>query len=161
MREEGQTVTEQLIATNPDINLIYAHNDEMALGAVAALQAAGVQPGDVKIITIDGTQGAVQGILDGWVSGVIESNPRFGPLAFKALDDFYSGEGVPAKTIIGDKEYTKRQRRGRAAERLLDAGILPACPAPARTGDATAAPAPSRHGRRSHILQRHVSRERG
>jgi ribose transport system substrate-binding protein len=106
VREEGQTVTEQLIAANPDINLIYAHNDEMALGAVAALKAAGYQPGDVKIITIDGTKGAVQGILDGWISGVIESNPRFGPLAFTALDDFYNGDGVPQKTIISDKEYT-------------------------------------------------------
>ena len=106
VREEGQTVTEQLISANPDINLIYAHNDEMALGAVAALKAFGKQPGDVKIITIDGTQGAVQGILDGWVSGVIESNPRFGPLAFDALDAFYNGEGVAQVTIISDKEYT-------------------------------------------------------
>lgn len=106
VREEGQTVTEQLITANPDINLIYAHNDEMALGAVAALKAFGMQPGDVKIITIDGTQGAVQGIVDGWVSGVIESNPRFGPLAFEALDNFYNGDGVPQVTIIGDKEYS-------------------------------------------------------
>ena len=105
-RAMGQTVTEQLIANDPDITAIYAHNDEMALGAVAALQAAGYSPGDVKIITIDGTQGAVQGIIDGWISGVIESNPRFGPLAFQALEDFYDGEGVPEVTIISDKEYT-------------------------------------------------------
>ncbi len=38
---------------------------------------------------------------------MIESNPRFGPLAFKALNDFYGGAGVPQKTIISDKEYTK------------------------------------------------------
>ena len=63
--------------------------------------------GDVRILTIDGTKGAVQGIIDGWISGVIESNPRFGPLAFQALADFYSGTGVPVKTIISDKEYTK------------------------------------------------------
>ena len=48
----------------------------------------------------------MQGILDGWIAGVIESNPRFGPLAFQALEDFYSGKGVPEKTIISDKEYT-------------------------------------------------------
>ncbi len=106
-RALGQTVTEQLITADPDIDAIYAHNDEMALGAVAALQAAGYQAGDVAIITIDGTQGAVQGIIDGWVSGVIESNPRFGPLAFRALDLFYNGDGVPEVTIISDKEYTK------------------------------------------------------
>lgn len=106
VREEGQTVTEQLVTANPDINCIYAHNDEMALGAVAALKAFGKNPGDVAILTVDGTQGAVQGIIDGWVSGVIESNPRFGPLAFEALDSFYNGDGVPQVTIIGDKEYT-------------------------------------------------------
>jgi galactofuranose transport system substrate-binding protein len=105
-REKGRSVTEQLISANPGITAIYAENDEMALGAVAALKAAGKQPGDVKIITIDGTRGAVQGIVDGWISGVIESNPRFGPLAFQALEDFYSGQGVAAKTIISDKEYT-------------------------------------------------------
>lgn len=106
-RALGQTVTEQLIASNPEIDAVYAHNDEMALGAVAALQAAGYTAGDVKIITIDGTQGAVQGIIDGWISGVVESNPRFGPLAFQALEDFYSGAGVPEVTIISDKEYTR------------------------------------------------------
>lgn len=105
-RAMGQSVTEQLIASNPEIDAIYAHNDEMALGAVAALKAAGYAPGDVEIITIDGTQGAVQGIVDGWVSGVIESNPRFGPLAFESLEKFYNGEGVPEVTIISDKEYT-------------------------------------------------------
>jgi ABC-type sugar transport system substrate-binding protein len=105
-RAKGQTVTAQLIQAHPEINCIYAHNDEMALGAVAALKA-GKKPGDVKILTIDGTKGAVQGIVDGWISGVIESNPRFGPLAFQALTDFYAGAGVPAKTIISDKAYTK------------------------------------------------------
>ena len=106
-RAKGQTVTAQLLSANPTINCIYAHNDEMALGAVAALKDAGKKPGDVKILTIDGTKGAVQGIIDGWISGVIESNPRFGPLAFKALADFYGAPGVPVKTIISDKEYTK------------------------------------------------------
>jgi len=105
-REKGQSVTEQLISAHPDISAVYAENDEMALGAVAALKAAGRKPGDVKIVTIDGTKGAVQGIVDGWVSGVIESNPRFGPLAFQALEDFYAGKGVAPKTIISDKEYT-------------------------------------------------------
>ncbi|HEX8627350.1 MAG TPA: ABC transporter substrate-binding protein [Catenuloplanes sp.] len=105
-REKGRAVTEQLISANPSITAIYAENDEMALGAVAALKAAGKKAGDVKIITIDGTKGAVQGIVDGWIAGVIESNPRFGPLAFQALENFYSGTGVPEKTIISDKEYT-------------------------------------------------------
>jgi len=115
VREKGQRVTEQMLQSNPDISAIYAHNDEMALGAVAALKAAGKKPGDVKIITIDGTKGAVQGLVDGWISGVIESNPRFGPLAFEALDKFYNGEGVPEKTIISDKEYTAENAQAELA----------------------------------------------
>jgi ribose transport system substrate-binding protein len=105
-REEGQKVTEQLLQSNSDINGIYAENDEMGLGAQVALTGAGKKAGDVKIVSIDGTKGAVKAITDGWFSSVIESNPRFGPLAFQALEDFYSGAGVPEVTIISDEEYT-------------------------------------------------------
>ncbi|WP_330352210.1 ABC transporter substrate-binding protein [Streptomyces chartreusis] len=104
-REKGQQVTEQLIQSKPGIKGIYAENDEMGLGAVAALKGAGKKAGDVKIVTVDGTRNAVQGIVDGWISGVIESNPRFGPLAFQTLDTFTRGEEVPQDVIIQDSAY--------------------------------------------------------
>ncbi|MEV5014321.1 ABC transporter substrate-binding protein [Streptomyces sp. NPDC053780] len=104
-REKGQQVTEQLIQSNPGIKGIYAENDEMGLGAVAALKGAGKKAGDVDIITVDGTRNAVQGIVDGWISGVIESNPRFGPLAFQTLDTFTKGEAVPQDIVIEDGAY--------------------------------------------------------
>ncbi|MGW4755050.1 ABC transporter substrate-binding protein [Streptomyces chartreusis] len=104
-REKGQQVTEQLIQSKPGIKGIYAENDEMGLGAVAALKGAGKKAGDVKIVTVDGTRNAVQGIVDGWISGVIESNPRFGPLAFQTLDAFTKGEEVPQDVIIQDSAY--------------------------------------------------------
>ncbi|GAA3561235.1 ABC transporter substrate-binding protein [Streptomyces osmaniensis] len=104
-REKGQQVTEQLIQSKPGIKGIYAENDEMGLGAVAALKGAGKKAGDVKIVTVDGTRNAVQGIVDGWISGVIESNPRFGPLAFQTLDTFTKGEDVPQDVIIQDSAY--------------------------------------------------------
>lgn len=104
-REKGQQVTEQLIQSKPGIKGIYAENDEMGLGAVAALKGAGKEPGDVKIITVDGTRNAVKGIVDGWISGVIESNPRFGPLAFQTLDTFTKGEEVAQDIIIEDGAY--------------------------------------------------------
>ncbi|SBT93864.1 ribose transport system substrate-binding protein [Streptomyces sp. DI166] len=106
-REKGQQVTEQLIQSNPNIKGIYAENDEMGLGAVAALKGAGKKPGDIKIVTVDGTRNAVQGIVDGWISGVIESNPRFGPLAFQTLDTFTQGEEVAQDIVIEDGAYTK------------------------------------------------------
>ncbi|MFE2598821.1 ABC transporter substrate-binding protein [Streptomyces sp. NPDC059396] len=106
-REKGQQVTEQLIQSNPDITGIYAENDEMGLGAVNALKGAGKKPGDVKIVTVDGTRNAVRGIVDGWISGVIESNPRFGPLAFQTLDAFTKGEEVAQDIVIQDSAYTE------------------------------------------------------
>ncbi|MEV0318084.1 ABC transporter substrate-binding protein [Streptomyces sp. NPDC050658] len=106
-REKGQQVTEQLIQSKPDIDGIYAENDEMGLGAVNALKGAGKKPGDVKIVTVDGTRNAVRGIVDGWIHGVIESNPRFGPLAFQTLDTFTKGEKVAQDIVIKDSAYTK------------------------------------------------------
>ncbi|MEV4703720.1 ABC transporter substrate-binding protein [Actinoplanes sp. NPDC049316] len=104
-REEGQKVSEQLLQSNSDINGIYAENDEMALGAEVALKSAGKSKGDVKIVSIDGTKGAVQGIVDGWIYSVIESNPRFGPLAFETATKFFNGEPIPEDIIISDREY--------------------------------------------------------
>ncbi|MFI1395396.1 ABC transporter substrate-binding protein [Streptomyces sp. NPDC020681] len=104
-REKGQSVTEQLIQSKPGITGIYAENDEMGLGAVNALKGAGKKAGDVKIVTIDGTRNAVQGIVDGWIFGVVESNPRFGPLAFQTLDSFTKGEAVGENIVIQDSEY--------------------------------------------------------
>lgn len=106
-RDEGQSVTEQLLQSEPDITAIYAHNDEMALGAVTAVRAAGKDPGsDIKIVSIDGTRNAVQAIVDGDINAVIESNPRFGPLAFQTAMDFYAGEEIPEDVIIEDDAYT-------------------------------------------------------
>jgi ABC-type sugar transport system substrate-binding protein len=107
-RDEGQSVTEQLLQSDPDITAIYAHNDEMALGAVTAVKAAGKDPGqDIKIVSIDGTRNAVQAIVDGDINAVIESNPRFGPLAFQTAMDFYAGKEIPEDVIIEDDEYTE------------------------------------------------------
>jgi galactofuranose transport system substrate-binding protein len=104
-REEGQKVAENLIQSKPGINGIYAENDEMALGAVTALKGAGKKAGDVKIVSIDGTRGAVQGIVDGWLYSVIESNPRFGPLAFSTAQKFFNGDTISENIIISDREY--------------------------------------------------------
>ncbi|MER5887938.1 ABC transporter substrate-binding protein [Streptomyces sp. NPDC001941] len=105
-RDKGQQVMEQLIQSKPDITAVYAENDEMALGAVTALKAAGKAPGkDVKIVSIDGTRNAVQALVNGELNAVIESNPRFGPLAFATARKFYGGEGIPEDVIIQDRAY--------------------------------------------------------
>ena len=65
-RDKGRQVAETLLQAHPDATAIYAHNDEMAIGAIAALEAAGKMPGkDIIIVSIDGTRDALQAIIDG------------------------------------------------------------------------------------------------
>jgi ribose transport system substrate-binding protein len=105
-REKGQQVTEQLLQGNPDISAIYAENDEMGIGALTAIQDAGKEPGkDVKVVSIDGTRNAVQEIVDGRMNAVIESNPRFGPLAFQVAEDFLAGKTAKENVVIKDRAY--------------------------------------------------------
>jgi ribose transport system substrate-binding protein len=107
-REDGKSVTETLLRAHPDVNAIYAENDEMGLGALAALDDAG-KSGTTKvhIVSIDGTKGAVQAIVDGNFDAVIESNPAFGPAAQTALEAYVNGDGAPAVTITTDNQYDK------------------------------------------------------
>ena len=106
-RTDGQTVMASLLQAHPEITAVYAENDEMGIGAETAIAAAGKKPGtDIKLVSIDGTHDAVQLLVDGKYNGVIESNPRFGPLAFKALKDFESDVAVPAKIVITDNQYS-------------------------------------------------------
>ncbi|GAB2473822.1 type 1 periplasmic-binding domain-containing protein [Jatrophihabitans fulvus] len=105
-REKGQSVTETLLRAHPEVDAIYAENDEMGLGALAALEDAGKAGTDkVHIVSIDGTKGAVQAIVDGNFDAVIESNPAFGPAAQAALVEYVNGDGAPAVTITTDNQY--------------------------------------------------------
>ena len=107
-RAGGQKVMEQLIQANPDINAVYAHNDEMAIGAIQALKDAGKTPGeDVTLVSIDGTRDALQAIIDGELGATVESNPRFGPLTFETVEKFLAGEPIPQKIILEDRFFDK------------------------------------------------------
>ncbi|MGI9067849.1 MAG: ABC transporter substrate-binding protein [Pyrinomonadaceae bacterium] len=106
-RAEGQRVMENLIqAHGKHITAVYAHNDEMALGAIQALKAAGIQPGkDVLIVSVDGQKSALEAIMRGEMNATVESNPRFGPLAFETLEKFLAGEKIPEKIILTDRFF--------------------------------------------------------
>ena len=105
-RDKGRTVMETLLQQHPDVTAVYAHNDEMAIGAIAALEAAGKKPGeDVIIVSIDGTKDALQAIVDGKMGATVECNPRFGPKAYETLEKYAAGEEIPPKIINEDKFY--------------------------------------------------------
>jgi ribose transport system substrate-binding protein len=80
----------------------------MALGAIQALKDAGRKPGtDVTIASIDGERAALEAIERGELAVTVESNPRFGPLAFDTIEKVRRGEQVPAKILITDRFFDK------------------------------------------------------
>ncbi|MBV9488621.1 MAG: ABC transporter substrate-binding protein, partial [Verrucomicrobia bacterium] len=96
-RDKGRQVAETLLQAHPDATAIYAHNDEMALGAISALEAAGKKPGkDVTVVSIDGEKDGVQAIVDAKMGCSVECNPRLGPKAFAAIEAYAKGETIPA-----------------------------------------------------------------
>ena len=106
-RDKGRQVFETLYQAHPEATAIYSHNDEMTMGAIAAMEAAGKVPGkDLIIASIDGTKDATQAILDGKVLVVIECNPKFGPAAFDAIVKLGNGETLEPKLVNVDRIFT-------------------------------------------------------
>ena len=117
-RDKGRQVAETLLQAHPDADIIYAHNDEMAIGAISAVEAAGKVAGkDVIILSIDGGKEIVQLIIDGKVAAVSECSPLFGPKAFDTAVAYANGEAIPAKLINPDRFYDANN----AAESLATA----------------------------------------
>ena len=106
-RDLGRQVMETLLQAHPDVNVVYAHNDEMAIGAIQALELAGRKPGeDVTIVSIDGTRDALQAIIDGKMGVTVESSPFFGPLACEVMKKYAAGEEIPGWVQVEDRIFT-------------------------------------------------------
>ncbi len=108
-REKGKQVMENIIKSKKKFNAVFAHNDQMVLGAIEALKSAGMRPGqDVKIVSIDGERAALEAILRGELNASVESNPKFGPVAFDTLEKYLAGRKLLPKIIVEDRLYDKR-----------------------------------------------------
>ena len=105
-------------ARGREITAVYAHNDEMALGAIQGLRAAGLQPGrGVLLVSVDGERAALGAIERGELGATVESNPRFGPLAFETIAKLRAGQPVPTKILLTDRFFD----RSNAAQSKADA----------------------------------------
>lgn len=106
-RDQGRQVMETLLQAHPDVNIVYAHNDEMAIGAIQALELAGRTPGDdVLVVSIDGTRDALQAIIDGKMGVTVESSPFFGPLACETMKRYAAGEEIEPWVKVEDRIFT-------------------------------------------------------
>ena len=106
-RTGGKEVMEAFIKKHgKDIDILYAHNDDMALGAVQAIEEAGLKPGkDIIIVSIDAVREGVQAVVDGKINCTVECNPLFGPKVYDTVKRVLAGEKVERKSFNKDELF--------------------------------------------------------
>ena len=111
-RAKGKEVMEAFLkAPNAkDINVLFAHNDDMALGAIQAMEEAGIKPGqDIKIVSIDGVRGAFEAMKDGKLNVTVECNPLLGPQLFDLIEKVANKEEIPKRVVSQEGVYEQSQ----------------------------------------------------
>jgi simple sugar transport system substrate-binding protein len=107
-RDGGRTVMEGFLQQFgvEGIDLLYAHNDDMALGAIEAIEAAGGVPGeDIKIVSIDAVKDGMQALIDGKINYIVECNPLLGELAADLVTRVLAGEEVEKAYFVDDQVF--------------------------------------------------------
>ena len=105
-RTGGKQVTEALLKVHPGVTAVYAHNDDMALGAIQALEEGGKKPGtDVIVVSIDGVKGAFEAMVAGKLNCTVECSPLLGVLAFDAVEKAKAGGALEKKTVVPDRVF--------------------------------------------------------
>ena len=103
---EGKPVMEAFLAKyEGEIDGAFIHNDNMAIGAVEAMKAAGVAPGEIAIVSVDGTRGGFQLMIDGWVQADVECNPLLGPQVYEMALALMNGETIDEEVLTNETVY--------------------------------------------------------
>jgi simple sugar transport system substrate-binding protein len=87
------------------INGWFVHNDGMAQAVVEAMKAAGVKPGDQKMVSVDGTRGGFQMMIDGWIQADVECNPLLGPQVAEMALKLMNGEKIDAEVLTNETVF--------------------------------------------------------
>ncbi|MET9526048.1 ABC transporter substrate-binding protein [Streptomyces coeruleorubidus] len=104
-RAGGKQVMAAFLQSNPEINVLFAHNDDMAIGAIQSIEAAGKKPGkDILIVSIDGVKDGFVAMSEGKINAIVECNPLLGPQLMEVVKKVRDGETVERwiKTKEGD-----------------------------------------------------------
>jgi len=107
---QGKEVMEAILrAEKNQVGAVFAHNDDMALGAIQALEAAGLSPGKtIHVVSIDATRPALEAIVAGKLSAAIECNPLLGPAAFDAVAKALRGEKLEKRIVVQDAAFDSK-----------------------------------------------------
>jgi galactofuranose transport system substrate-binding protein len=105
-RAEGKPVMEAFLKKYAgQFQGVFFHNDDMAIGAVEAIKAAGVKPGDLKMVSVDGTRGGFQLMIDGWLQADVECNPLLGPQVMDLALKLMNGQTIAHEALTDEQVY--------------------------------------------------------
>jgi ABC-type sugar transport system substrate-binding protein len=111
-RAKGKEVMEAFLKAHQDIDVLYAHNDDMGLGAIEAIEGAGKVPGkDIKIITVDAVKDGMQALADGKINFIVECSPLLGPQLMDLAKKVVAGEEVPPRVVTEETTFTQEQAK--------------------------------------------------
>ncbi|HEX6340580.1 MAG TPA: ABC transporter substrate-binding protein [Umezawaea sp.] len=111
-RAKGKEVMEAFLKSQGKIDVLYAHNDDMALGAIEAIEAAGKKPGtDIKIVSVDAVRDGMQALADGKINYIVECNPLLGPQLMDLVKKVAAGEEVPARIETQETEFDQAKAK--------------------------------------------------
>ncbi|MFG1927383.1 ABC transporter substrate-binding protein [Cryptosporangium sp. NPDC048952] len=117
-RAKGKEVAEALFKAHPEANVLYAHNDDMGLGAIEALEAAGKKPGvDVKIITVDAVKDGMTALSEGKINFIVECSPLLGPQLMDLVKQVVDGKKVEKRILTEETTFTQEQAKAALPER--------------------------------------------
>jgi len=109
-RAGGKQVMEAFLQSNPDIDLVYAHNDDMGLGAIEAIEAAGKVPGtDIKIVTVDAVKDGMTALSEGKINFIVECSPLLGPQLVEIAEAVAAGETVEKRIVTEEGTFTQEE----------------------------------------------------
>ena len=108
LRSKGKECMENILAETLEIDVVYSHNDAMTLGAIEAIEAAGLEPGkDLVIITIDGEQGAIDLLKQGKINCVVECTPMLGNMIMDLAKKLADGQDIPRVSHPKEQVFTE------------------------------------------------------
>jgi simple sugar transport system substrate-binding protein len=109
-RAKGKEVMQAFLSSNNDIDVLYAHNDDMGLGAIQAIEEAGMTPGeDIKIITVDAVKDGMAALAEGRINFIVECNPLLGPQLMEIVQKIMAGEEVEKRIITEETTFTPEE----------------------------------------------------
>ncbi|MFC9708756.1 ABC transporter substrate-binding protein [Paenibacillus sp. NPDC056933] len=117
-RAKGKEVMQAFLKAHKKIDVLYAHNDDMALGAIQAIEAAGLKPGvDIKIISVDAVKDGMQAASEGKINFIVECNPLLGPQLMDIVQSVVDDKAVEARIVVDETTFTSEQAKQALPER--------------------------------------------